>query len=254
MLVAITRPVPEAISECALTYMSREPIDYDLAAGQHEDYVRLLQQLEASSVSLASTPQLPDSAFVEDTAVVVDELAVMTRPRLPSRQAEIESSRCVIQRYRPVTDLAGEGHLEGGDVLRLGRRLYVGLSSRTDADGIRGLEERVAPHGYSVTAVPVDRCLHLKTACTSVGRNTLLLNPAWVSRAVFQDFNVIETPVTEPFSANALLIGDTVVLPASFPEMAERVRAQGFKVVTIEFTELMKAEAGLTCCSILLEA
>jgi dimethylargininase len=183
---------------------------------------------------------------------VVDELAVMTRPLLPARQAEVASVAVELERFRPVAWVSGEATLEGGDVLRIGRRVYVGLSARTNAAGVEQLASFLEPHGYRVQAVSFGGCLHLKSACTGIGRDSLLANREWVDPDQFAGCGVVDVDPSEPAAGNALLVGDAVVLPANFPQTARRLREQGFRVEAVDVSELQKAEAGVTCCSILL--
>ncbi len=168
--------------------MDRGAIDYEEAARQHQVYVEELRRLGAVPISLPALPDNPDSPFVEDTAVVLADVAVICNPRLPSRQSEVDSTACVLSEYRPIVRLEGDAHLEGGDVLRVGQQLYVGNSSRTNAEGIRQLGEAVEAHGYRVEAIPVEHCLHLKTGCTYIGEDTLLMNPRWIDPSLFPQF------------------------------------------------------------------
>lgn len=251
MLTAITRAVGPEIERCALSFIVRDPIDPLLAAAQHDGYVSLLQRLGVRVVSLPPLPGAPDAPFVEDTAVVLPEVAVMTVPALPSRQVEVRSVAVALARYRPLEWLTGAVRLEGGDVLRVDRSIYVGRSRRTNGEGAAQLEAAVTRHGYTVVPVEVDRCLHLKTACTHVGRGSILANPAWVDISPFSGFDVIEADPAEPFGGNALLVGEMVIMPASAPRTAASLRDRGFTVMSVDISELEKAEAGLTCCSLL---
>lgn len=253
MYVALTRDVSSNIADCALSFVQRQPIDAERALRQHAEYEKVLSWLGAQVISLPAEPQLPDSVFVEDTAVVVDEVAVMTAPPLPSRRAEIPSIVTALAPYRPLRFVEGQATLEGGDVLRVGRILYVGLTRRTNAEGAAQLASLLEPYGYEVRMVQVDGCLHLKTACTSVGPNTLLVNPQWVDVAAFEGMELVEVPSTEPGAANALLIGEAVLMAQSFPETRMLLEERGRHVETVDVSELEKAEAGVTCCSILFE-
>lgn len=253
MVTALTRAVSRSITDCALSYIERQPIDPDLAAQQHRAYQDLLRRLGAEVVCLPAEPDLPDAVFVEDTVVAVDEVAVLTIPRLSSRQPEVESMAGTIAAYRPVQRLSGEARLEGGDVLRIDRTLYVGLSRRTNRAGIAQLAALLVPHGYQVQPVEMNGCLHLKTACTYVGNNTVLANREWVDTAVFGPRDIVEVSLTEPEAANALLIGGTLVFPDAFPETRTALEDRGFRVETVDVSDLQKAEAGVTCCSVLLD-
>ncbi|HEV8240768.1 MAG TPA: arginine deiminase family protein [Thermoanaerobaculia bacterium] len=259
-LVAVTREVSPAFAACELTHLAREPIDVRVARQQHAAYVALLEELRCAVEHLPAEPSLPDSVFVEDAAVVVDELAVITRPGAASRRGETASVAAALARHRPLARIEAPATLDGGDVLRIGRRLFAGLSSRTSRDGVDQLAALLAPFGYAVEGVELDGCLHLKTAVTEVAEGTVIINPAWIGRARFAAYEQIEVDADEPFAANALRVagdgtdGDTVVVPAAFPRTADRLAAHGLRVRTVDVAEIAKAEGGVTCCSILLAA
>jgi dimethylargininase len=252
MPVAITRKVPPSIGRCELTHLERRDIDVARAAAQHEAYERCLERLGCRVVSLPAEPELPDSVFVEDAAVVLDELAVMTRPGAESRRAETASIAKVLADYRPLAAIAAPATLDGGDVLVLDRRVLVGLSSRSDPAGVGQLRERLAPHGYAVEPVAVRGCLHLKSAVTRVAPDAVLLNPQWVDRSLFADLDRIEVDPAEPYAANGLPVGGALVYPDAFPRTADRLRQRGIRLELLALSELAKAEGAVTCCSLLL--
>lgn len=251
--IALTRSVPPTIISCELTHLARVPIDADRATAQHREYEDCLADLGCTVERLSPTPDLADSVFVEDTAVVLQEVAIITRPGAVSRRAEIESVAEALRRYRTLEFIQPPATLDGGDVLRLGYRLYVGNSARSNSEGISQLREIVSPYGYSVHSVNVTGCLHLKSAVTEVADNTVLLNPAWVDIDFFRSADRIEVHDDEPHAANALRIGAAVIYPANFPRTCSRLEQHGIGVHTIEVAELQKAEAGVTCCSILID-
>jgi dimethylargininase len=253
LLTAITRAVSPAINRCELGYLPRQEIDFAKAAEQHRRYEDCLRELGLTVVSLPAEPALPDSMFVEDPVVVVKEVAVMTRMGAESRRAESESLAEALARYRPLRWLRAPATLEGGDVLRIGKTLYVGLSARTNQAGIAQLAEELRPFGYAVRAVAVRGCLHLKSACCSLGDRAILVNREWMDTAPFEGLTIIDVPASEPRAANVLTIGDTVLAPESFPETVNVIEQLDWKVRTLDISELMKAEAGLTCSSIVLE-
>jgi dimethylargininase len=250
-LLAITRDVPDAILRCELTHLPRVPIDLSRARVQHRAYERRLEALGCVVVRAAAAPDLPDSVFVEDTAVVLDEVAVITRPGAPSRRSEGDGVAAILAAHRPLVRMEGPGSLDGGDVLRLGRRLLVGASGRSDAAGVSWLRDTVAPYGYTVEAVPLHGCLHLKTAVTEVADGVVLMAPRWVDADAFSGYERVEVHPDEPFAGNALRVGDAVVVAEAHPRTAERLSARGLEVHAVDADELAKAEAGLTCCSVL---
>jgi dimethylargininase len=249
--VALIRSVPRSIVRCELTHLARKPIDVVRAAQQHDRYEVLLARLGCNVQCLPDEPELPDSVFVEDTAIVFDELAVIARPGAESRRAETSSVAAALGAYRRLARMQPPATLDGGDVLVVGRDVYVGLSGRTNAEGVRQLGELLAPHGYRVAGVPVRRCLHLKSAVTAVADDTILLNPDWVHATQFDAVHRIDVHADEPFAANALRVGDTLVCAATTPRTRERLEAHGFTVESVDVSELAKAEAGVTCCSLI---
>jgi len=234
-----------------LTYIARQPIDFEKIAQQHQAYEECLKELGLRVVSLPAELGLADCVFVEDTAVVVDEVAIIPHMGAATRRTEVNLTAETLSNFRHLKFINGEGTLEGGDVMRIGRTFYVGVSTRTNRDGIAQLQKILAPYDYQVVPVEVAGCLHLKTACTYLNHNTILANPSWVDMSTFRDVDVIETFPTEPWSANSLSVGDSVVLPASAPRLAELLSQRGLRVLTLDISELEKAEAGLTCMSII---
>lgn len=250
-LCALVREVSPAIVRCELTHLARSPIDPARARVQHHQYVEALVRHGCAVEWLPEEPDLPDAVFVEDTAVALAELAVITRPGAESRRAETATTARALAAYRPLHHIREPGTLDGGDVLLLGRTLYVGQTPRSNAEGIRQLAELVAGAGYVVRAVPVSGCLHLKSAVTALADDLLLLNPAWVDPRRFPVGHVAVDPA-EPAAGNALRIGGTVIHPAAFSRTRARIEALGFQVETVPADELGKAEGGVTCGSILL--
>lgn len=253
MLTAITRGVSPAIVRCELSFIERKPIDLARARRQHQAYEVLLAKLGARVISLPPEPELPDSMFVEDPAIVLDEIAVILPLGTESRRAEAASLAQELAKYRKLAHVQLPGTLEGGDVLRMGRKLFVGLTKRSNAEGIRQFAEIVKPHRYEVIPVRVTGCLHLKSAVTSIAENTLLANRAWFDTSPFAGFDWIDVDPSEPHAANALALGGTVILPASFPKTRGRIGSLDCRVAPLDISELQKAEAGLTCSSLLFE-
>lgn len=251
MLIAITRPVSSSINNCELTFHRRQQIDAVKAAHQHQAYEEALKELGVQVISLREEPDLPDAVFVEDPAVVVDEVAVITLIGAASRRGETESLARALAQYKPLKFMRPPAMLDGGDVMRIDRALYVGATSRTNADGITQLGQILAPFGYRVKAIKVTDCLHMKSGCSYIGRNSILINRSWVDATEFEGFELIDVAATEPAAANALLIEDVVIIPASFPETIATLENRGFKVRAIDVSELQKAEGGVTCTSLI---
>lgn len=251
MLIALTRAVPPSIIRCELTHLGREPIDVEVATEQHRGYEEVLTALGCTVRRLPPEPDLPDSVFVEDTAVVLPEIAILTRPGAKSRRGEVASVAEVLRSYRRLAFIESPGTLDGGDVLCIGSCIFVGQSERTNAEGIRQLRDLVLPFGYEVQPVTFSGCLHLKTAVTRLDEHTVLLNPEWIDPEVFAGLERVEVHPEEPFAANALRLGAALLFPAAYPKTRQRLEQRGVRVHALEVGELAKAEAGLTCCSLL---
>jgi len=221
---------------------------------QHRDYQTCLRELGVRVISLPAASQCPDGVFVEDPALVLDEVAVVTRMGAHARRAESDSLAAAVARFREVKRLSEPATLEGGDVMRIGGTLYVGRSRRTNDAGIQQLAEVVEPFGYRVVAVDVTGCLHLKSACCYLGGDRILANRSWIDTAPLDEFTFVDVPAQEPRGANVLRIGDTVMIPAAFPQTAAVLSAGGFQPRLVDTSELLKAEAGVTCMSLLFDA
>jgi dimethylargininase len=243
--------VPTSIDRCELTHLARTSIDVGRAAAQHEQYERTLRAIGCAIEQVAPVDDLPDSVFVEDIVVVLDELAMLTRPGAPSRRGETAGVERAIAKYRKAQRMTAPATMDGGDVLRMGRTIYVGLSSRTNEEGARQLAAAAAPFGYTVECVRVSGCLHLKSAATAVGDGVVLCNPQWLDGRVFRGCDVIAVDSREPFAGNVLRVGGAVVCAAAFPRTAEALRSRGCDVRAVDVSELAKAEAGVTCCSVI---
>jgi dimethylargininase len=220
------------------------------ARAQHAGYIRCLEDLGCSVRRLPAEPDLPDSVFVEDPAVVLDECAVLTRPGAESRRAEVEAIAPALGGYRRLVRMEAPDTLDGGDVLRIGRTLYVGLTGRTGPGGVEQLARLVRPHGYAVKGVEVSGCLHLKSAVTLAGQGLILCNPAWVDSGAFPGTEAIPVDPAEPHAANGLLIGRTYLYPTAYPRTLERLKKWEISVMTTDLSELAKAEGAVTCCSL----
>jgi dimethylargininase len=251
MLTAITRRVSPCIRTCELTYLTRRPIDIRKARQQQQAYERVLSDLGLHVISLPAEQELPDAVFIEDTAVITDEVAVVTIMGCAARRREVDSISPLLEKYRVLHSINGAGVLEGGDVVQVGRTLFVGVSTRTNENGIAQLSEIVTPYGYEVRPVQVKGCLHLSTGCGFIGQNTILANPSWVDLSPFEGFEIINVSPSEPWGANALTLADHVLISAASPQTAARVRERGFRVLTVDISEFEKAEGGLTCLSLI---
>jgi len=244
-MIAITRDISRSINACELTHLEPQTIDVTLAELQHREYRDLLATLGLEVLRIPADDAYPDCVFIEDTAIVLDDLAVITRPGAPSRRGETRAVADVLERHRPLVHIEAPATIDGGDVLVLDDRIYVGLSERTNEVAIAQLRYYTR---REVIPVNVHGCLHLKSAITRVSRDALLVNREWIDVAPFSGWTLID--VEEPFGANALLIGETVVYPNAFPRTLAKLRH--LDVRTVDASELAKAEGGVTCCSLIL--
>lgn len=244
MRIAITRALSPEISRCELSYIERQPIDFARASKQHEAYEEMLAKHGCTIVHAPPTPDMPDGVFVEDAAIVMNTIAFITRPGAESRRGETESMAEVLKRYRQVRRVEAPATVDGGDVLRVGDELFAGISQRTNAEGVRQL---------GANPVHFTGCLHLKSAVTEIGDNTLLVNPNWVDPRQLGDREIVEVDPQEPFGANALRLGRVIIYSASYPRTVRRLEQRGFDVELIDVSELEKAEAGVTCCSVIFD-
>lgn len=249
-LVAIIRAPGPELARCQLTHLERVPIDSGLAFDQHRAYQDALRGAGVRVVGLSADPALPDGVFVEDTAVVLDELAVIAAPAPPSRRAEWPAVEAALRPFRPLVRLPADACLEGGDIVRVGRTLYVGQGGRTGTAGLRALDELVRPLGYAVAPVRIFGCLHLKSAVCALDQERLLVNRAWLEADAVLGMELVDVPGGEPWGANVLPLPGATLVSAACPRTADLLCGLGHEVVALDVSELHKAEAGLTCMSL----
>lgn len=251
-MLALTHQPSPRMAECQLTFVERAPIDYLRACRQHAEYCRALREYGAEIRVLDVNAAHPDCAFVEDAAVVLDEAVIVGRMGSEARRPETAGIERELAASGIVHRIEAPATLEGGDVLRVGRRLFVGQSSRTNNAGIEALTLLAGRYGYEVRAIPVTGCLHLKTACTALPNGRLLVNRNWINCTALAGFELIPIPAEEPWGGNIALVGETVLSAAGSPRTAALIRSLGFAVRTVDLSEFAKAEGGVTCLSILL--
>jgi dimethylargininase len=251
-MLALTHLPSPNMQQCQRTYIAHDSIDYNHALLQHENYCQTLRNLGAKVQTLGVNLPLPDCVFIEDTVIVLDELAILCSMGTESRRLEPPGIEAELRKYRHVEEITLPATIEGGDVLRVGRQLLVGISSRTNRVGISALRSIVQPHGYTVTPIPVHGCLHLKTACTALDESRLLINPNWIDATPLCNFELQPIPPTEPFAANILPLAGRICIAAGHVKTADLLDKLGFDIQPIDLSEFAKAEGGLTCLSILL--
>jgi len=253
MTIAITRDISSRFNDCEITHIQRTPIDIQRAREQHNNYINVLKSLGCDVIELPAEDDMPDCVFVEDTAFILPETAIITRPGADSRKPETASIAQTLSPHIELIHVHEPATVDGGDVLVVGKKIFIGLSTRSNRSAVGQLNEKLRSYGYSVSGVSLKDCLHLKSAVTRVDDHTLLINKNWVDAGLFAEFNTIEVDETEPDGANCLPIGDSIIYAAAFPKTKQRLESLGYKIVSVEVDELAKAEGAVTCCSLILD-
>jgi len=251
MFRALTRHVPQSFANALSAVPPDPPIDIALARKQHLVYCRALAACGASVTTLPDDERCPDSVFVEDTAVVVDEAALITRPGAPSRRLETEIVAIQLSAWLDVTPMTEPATLDGGDCMLVGRTMFVGRSARTNAAGIAQLALAFAPRGVEVVPIELPPgVLHLKCVCSPLGDGRILLAEDSIDRAAFGTVDIVTIPADETYAANVVAIGTHVIVAADFPRTHEALVKAGFKLHPVPWSEVRKADGSLTCQSI----
>ena len=253
MRFAITRNISPRFNDCEITHIERAPIDLEVARRQHRDYVEALKSLGCEVLELPAEVDLPDSVFVEDTAFILPEVTVITRPGADSRKPETASIAQALSPRTKLIYIREPATIDGGDVLVIGRNIFVGLSTRSNKEAVDQLNVLLKEYGYTVKGVHLHDCLHLKSAVSRVDDHTLLINRNWVDAEPFTSYDLIDLDPSEPFAANCLPVGDSIIYPSSFPKTREKLENLGYKIVRVEVDELAKAEGAVTCCSLIFD-
>ena len=252
-LIALTREISDSIVRCELTHLARDPIDITRARAQHASYERALEGLGCEVRRLPAGNDMPDSVFIEDAAIVFDEIGILTWPGAESRRLEIAAVSEALQPYRRLVQIEDPGTLDGGDVLVAGRSVFVGLTSRSNPQALAQMRRALEPSGYTVSAASVRGCLHLKSAITAVTDTALLVNRRWVYDHEFAGFDLIDVDAEEPMGANIVRVNGGLLYASAFPKTRERLEQRGFTVTAVDAGELAKAEGAVTCCSLIFQ-
>lgn len=252
MTIAITRKISPRFNECEITHIDRTPINIEIAERQHNEYIKALQALNCDVIELPAEKDLPDSVFVEDTAFILPEVAVITRPGADSRKPVIDSIMQALLPYKKILQVKDPATVDGGDVLVLGKNIYIGLSTRSNLQAVEQLNILLKDFGYQVLGIELTDCLHLKSAVTKVDDKTLLINPNWVDSTYFSGFDLIPIHASEDFAANCLPLNGQIIYPTSFPHTQKLLENKGYKIKNVNLDELAKAEGAVTCCSLIL--
>lgn len=252
--LAIIREIPDSFKNCITTQENISPINVEKARMQHHRYCSILKSLGLQLIRIEADENLPDCCFTEDTVIVLNELAIVANPMERSRKGESEEIVKILRPLRKLFHLKEPAYLDGGDVIVIGKRIFIGLSARTNQKAIDQVEEWVKDFGYEVRGVPVQRTLHLKSACTYIGNGTMLLSPTDVDPLIFKEYSIIEVPASERYCADALIVNNTVLIPEGYPQTEKRIKDHGFELITLDTSEIKKADGALTCMSVVLSA
>lgn len=252
VLRALLRLIPDSFARALSAAPRSVPIDVELARDQHAAYCAVLSSAGVDITLLPADEQLPDCVFVEDTAVIADGLALITRPGAPSRLGEPLAVAAALAPHLELARLSAPATLDGGDCLRLGRTLYIGRSSRTNAAGIAAAEAALAPRGFRVVAIdlPPD-ILHLKCVCSPLGGDRLLLAEGTLPASLFEGASPVWIPFEDRYAANVVAAGAHILAAAEYPRTLAALAAAGFRVHPVSTSEVRKADGSLTCQSLL---
>ncbi|MCH7548815.1 MAG: hypothetical protein IH969_04640 [Candidatus Krumholzibacteriota bacterium] len=248
---AIVRPPGEAYAQCIRPPGARDEIDVALAAAQHSAYVRALESQGIRIHSLAPDAHYPDGCFVEDAVIVAEDLAIICAMGAPARRGEETSVGDALKQHVEIARITPPAEIDGGDVVRIGNRLFVGVSQRTNRHALDQLRDIVEPRGGEVVAVEMNGVLHLKSACTYAGNDTVVISPEHVDKETFAGCRRIEVPLRESYAANCLAVNGMVVVSVGYPRTRDLLDKSGFKTMELEMSEFRKGWGSLTCLSVL---
>lgn len=246
---AITRIPPENFSQGITTSNLGKP-DYDLALKQHKAYCETLKNLGVNLIILEKDPDFPDSAFVEDTAVVNEKGAVITRPGDTRRRGEEKKIEKVLSKYRDIERIKKPGTVDGGDVLRIQNKYFIGLSQRTNKQGGEQLSEILKKNGYDSEFIPVKNMLHLKSGVNHLDMGVIIIRKEISNHTCFKNFHRITVNPQESYAANCIFVNGLVLMPAGFPDTHRKIKSFGFSTTLIQMSEFEKMDGGVSCLSI----
>jgi dimethylargininase len=249
-LVAVTNIPSPLLYLGVRTFADEAAVDYAIALREHEQYRDALRRCGCRVVSLEVNRDHPDSVFVEDTALVLDEVAIMMSPGAASRRDEPRALEATLGEYRRVVRVEPPATIDGGDIVRSGRQLYAGESQRTSGAGISALAALSREYGYEVTSIPVFGCLHLKSACSALPDGRFLVNADWIDVSLLPGAQLLHVPASEPWAGDVLVIGQRIIVSDAFPETIELLEREGWEVVPVAVSEFAKVEGGVTCLSL----
>lgn len=245
---AILQP-PSRTFSAGITAAGLGRPDYEKALEQHRAYGEALEKCGLELIILEPDDRFPDGCFVEDTAVVTEEIAILCRPGAPSRRGEMAGVAEMLAKYKPIASITAPGTIDGGDVLRADKHFYIGRSKRTNAEGARQLAAMLSKHGYTASEVPVNGILHLKTGVTCIGKNTFVAIDDLAKH--FSSGRLIRVEAKEGYATNCLPVNGSVLMPAGFPKVKQKIEELGLPVIEVDMSEFRKMDGGLTCLSLL---
>ncbi len=246
---AITR-TPAITFDRGITTADLGAPGYEQVLKQHRAYVEALKTIGLKVIELDPLPDYPDAHFVEDTAVVTPEVAIITNPGAPSRQGEEKSIADVLKQHFPIETIQAPGTLDGGDVLMIGNHLLIGISERTNLQGAEQMGQILEKHGKTFTTVPVGAGLHFKSSVNRVAPNILLVTPDFADHKALGGYDRIVADTEEAYAANTLWINDHLLTPKGFPNTKAKLEALGLPIIEQDVSEMQKMDGGLTCLSI----
>ena len=253
MTTAFTRSIPSSFASALVSEPTGATIDVALARTQHAAYERGLARLGISVITLPAIEAHPDCCFVEDCALVVDGVALVTRPGADTRRGETSTVSDALARHaslRRIEQMMAPATLDGGDCMRVGRQIFVGLSGRTNADGVERVRETFGPEGFSVVPVVLSDVLHLKCVCSPLGDRRILLADRSIAAATFDGLEIVVAPEDETYAANCLFWNEKALVASGFPETRARLERAGIEVIALDTSEIRKADGSLTCLSL----
>ncbi|MBW2478957.1 MAG: amidinotransferase [Deltaproteobacteria bacterium] len=247
---AIARKPGPNFDQGITTAVNASPPDYETLVSQHETYLATLRSIGLSVVLLDALPDHPDAYFVEDTAVVTADVAIITNPGADARKGEEETIAAVLAQYRKTEKIRPPGTVDGGDVLQVGSHFFIGLSERTNHEGAGQLSRILTRYGYTYTVVPVGEGLHFKSGVNYVGKNTLLITEDFVDNDQLEGYDTIVVNRDESYAANTLFINGRLLVPRGYPDTRKKLETLGFDIIELDTSEVRKMDGGLTCMSI----
>lgn len=248
---ALTRLLPDSFPAATVEAPPLMPIDLARAKGQHRSYVEALSALGLTVILLPADESHPDCCFVEDCVLCADGVALVANLGAASRRGEERAVAEALRPYLRLEAMQAPATLDGGDCLRIGKRIFIGQSKRTNAQGLARVREVFGSLGFEVVSVPVAGSLHLKCFCSKVDEDTVLLADRTVSPEIFHGLRVVLVPHEEAYAANCVAVGGTALISQGFPETERALHAAGLRTVALDNSEIRKADGSLTCSSVL---